>query len=200
MTRRAGTYSLLGFPLPCGLKCSLEPSRSHWGGDSWKFSCGCRLLSCPYPCPSRRINRKQEAYFFFFYVLCKIDIFKSPVTMVTFCFLNWEEKKNRNDSIWRFSDLQWVPAKMSCHRNYSLLPKPEKNDVGSMYVYVWVGVWYTCVHICIIYISSIYYIYLYHISVEGCHSDQPQYICNSFHHPILSCAFTRDFLVSHQKL
>lgn len=94
MTRRAGTYSLLGFPLPCGLKCSLEPSRSHWGGDSWKFSCGCRLLSCPYPCPSRRINRKQEAYFFFFfYVLCKIDIFKSPVTMVTFCFLNWEEKK-----------------------------------------------------------------------------------------------------------
>lgn len=60
--------------------------------------------------------------------------------------------------------------------------------------------WYTCVHICIIYISNIYYIYLYHISVEGCHGDQPQYICNSFHHPNLSCAFTQDFLVSHQKL
>lgn len=57
-----------------------------------------------------------------------------------------------------------------------------------------------CVHICIIYISNIYYIYLYHISVECCHGDQPQYICNSFHHPNLSCAFIQDFLVSHQKL
>lgn len=60
--------------------------------------------------------------------------------------------------------------------------------------------WYMCVHICIIYISNIYYIYLYHISVECCHGDQPQYICNSFHHPNLSCAFIQDFLVSHQKL
>lgn len=67
-------------------------------------------------------------------------------------------------------------------------------------VCVWVGVWYMCVHICIIYISSIYYIYLYHISVEGCHGNPPQYICNSFHHPNLSCAFVQDFLVSHQKL
>lgn len=69
-----------------------------------------------------------------------------------------------------------------------------------MCVCVWVGVWYMCVHICIIYISNIYYIYLYHISVEGCHGDQPQYICNSFHHPNLSCTFIQDFLVSHQKL
>lgn len=60
-------------------------------------------------------------------------------------------------------------------------------------VCVWLGVWYTCVHICIIYISNIYYIYLYHISVEGCHGDQSQYICNSFHHPNLSflCIHTR---------
>lgn len=118
--------------------------------------------------------------------------------MVTFCFFELGGK-NCNDIIWRFSDLQWVPAKLSCHRNYSLLSKPE-NDVGSTCVYVWVGVWYMCVHICIIYISNIYYIYLYHISVEGCHGDQPQYICNSLHHPNLSCAFIQDFLVSHQKL
>lgn len=65
--------------------------------------------------------------------------------------------------------------------------------VQSACVYVWVGVWYTCVHICIIYIYNIYYIYLYHISVEGCRGNQPQYICNSFHHPNLSflCIRTR---------
>lgn len=38
------------------------------------------------------------------------------------------------------------------------------------------------------------------MSVEGCHGDQAQYICNSFHHPKLSCTFIQDFLVSHQKL
>ncbi|XP_047715548.1 ephrin-B2 isoform X1 [Prionailurus viverrinus] len=58
-------------------------------------------------------------------------------------------------------------------------PKRSGNNSGS--------------EICIIYIYNIYYIYLYHSSVEGCHGDQPQYICNSFHHPTLSftCIRTR---------
>lgn len=122
--------------------------------------------------------------------------------MVTFCFLNWEEKKNSNDSIWRFSDLQWVPAKKELSQK--LFPTSQTwrwcwFDV-CVCVCVWVGVWYMCVHICIIYISNIYYIYLYHISVERCHGDQPQYICNSFHHPNLSCAFIQDFSCKPSKV
>ena len=179
------------FSSPHGLKCSLESTGSRPGGFGWKFSLNPFLPLSPLPSPlpcweKKRVNRKPT-----FYVLCKIDIFNIvPVTMVTLCFLNWEKKKKKwSNSILRFSNLQWIPAKMSCHRNSSsfYFLNLKMMLVQSACVFVWVGVWYTCVHICIIYIDSIYYIYLYHISVKGCHGDQPQYICNSFHHPGLSC-------------
>lgn len=72
--------------------------------------------------------------------------------------------------------------------------------VQSACVYVRVGVWCTCVHICIIYISNIYYIYLYHISVEvAMVTSHSTYVILSITLTSPFCAFIRDFLVSHQK-
>lgn len=136
-------FSVLGFPLPYGLKCSLEFSRSHWGDSSLTVG----PSSSPTPSlPFQRITGSLPFFFFFFKCYAKETSLTESCYYGNILLSELGGNKNCNDSIWRFSDLQWVPAKMSCHRDYSLLLKPE-NDVGSMCVCVYEWVCGTCVYI-----------------------------------------------------
>lgn len=105
--------------------------------------------------------------------------------MVTLCFLNWEKKNVATAFEGSQTSIEYLQKWVVTEMRIPYFLNLKMRLIQSACVYVWVDVWYTCVHICIIYIHSIYYIYLYQFC-GGCCGDQPQYICNSFHHPGLS--------------
>lgn len=126
-----------------------------WAGPRLRGSCARGLVASSALAPSWETGRGNKKPTF----LCAMQNrhrSRSPVTMVTLCFLNWGGGGG-GDVATAFWGSQTSSRRRDDYPLYFLNLKMML--VQSVCVCVCVGVWHTCVRICIIYIHSIYYIY-----------------------------------------